>query len=1290
MAHPYTFARTLLVGALALWALGCGEVAVQDYAGGAVDLATGDLPADGASTGTDATAADVAKDASATEDSAQGEECVTDFDCISVPGKTPCKLPRCNKGFCQLQAQAPGTVCKSMTASASDCATPRCDQAGECSLTPVSDGTTCGFGICGKKCSAGECVAASAADYEDGNPCTKDWCDQGVQIVHEPTTDLQATCDDGDACTSGDACKAGVCKGNSSSCDDLIECTLDSCVAGAGCSHKPDAKGCSDGNPCTDDGCDLAKGCTASAAAAGGPCDDGNACTAGEKCDSAGGCVGKSTCACTADADCAASQTNLCLGALTCKDSLCVADPALLVQCPSGDSCAPVSCDPKTGQCAAKPAADNSNCNDGNACTTASSCQKGVCTGSAPANCDDANPCTADACDPVLGCQSTPGSGSCDDGSACTTADSCSGGSCLGTKVNCDDAVACTIDSCDSKTGSCAHKADSALCDDGNPCTTAGCDAKLGCQFPADDSAKCDDGDACTKDACKGGKCVGTNECACKEDLACNDNNPCTTDKCVQNKCVISSASDGSACDSGDKCQMPGSGVCQLGACKAGNKPIDCSSQADACNNAACDPGSGKCQKVAKTDGSSCDADGNGCTQGDQCQAGKCSIGKLLDCSASSDACNKGSCKATATDKASCIKTPVAAGTTCDDGKYCTSKDTCNSTGACTGGAAVDCSTLSGNCSDGVCDEAAKQCKSQPKASTTACEDGLACTAGDKCDGKGGCAAGAPLTCTGTACKPSKCDEVAKGCSAYNASSGAVCDDGNGCTTVDGCDGAGTCKGASPKTCSGDACNTAACDAKTGACVLTAVGNGATCSDGNPCTTADTCQSGKCAGGSAVVCKGDACNTSSCDTASGSCVKKPVTDGTACDDAQACTTSDVCKAGTCTSGTWTCSCKPATAATDCDDKKVCTTDACNLVGGAYQCVNTAQTGKACDDANLCSTTDVCTSTGACAGTAVVCDDANPCTLDKCDPTTGKCAYTANTGAACSDGTLCTSSDTCQSTGVCTGKATVCSDGNACTLDTCDPISGKCAFPNTPGPCSDANACTASDTCQNGLCVAGTSKVCNDSNGCTNDSCDVATGNCIYTPNSAACSDGSACTVNDVCSASKCQAGAFIKCSDGNLCTDDSCNPATGLCVYTVNAEPCNDGNPCTVPDTCKSGGCYGTAKLCTDGNVCTNDSCDGLTGNCGFANNTSTCLDKNPCTTSEVCSGGLCVTKALICNDNNACTKDSCNTLTGCTYSPVADGTLCGVKYLCQTFPIKIYCTPTCSAGYCESGGPFK
>ena len=1290
MAKSSTSARLWLGFWLIAASVGCGEVAVQgqDPSGSQIsgDLG-GDQGGDGSATAADSQgqdAIDAAQDVSAGDDVPQGSECVTDYDCISLPGKTPCKLPRCHKGYCQLQPMAPGTVCKSLTATASDCATPRCDQAGECAPTPVTDGTACGFGVCGKKCSTGECVPATAADYEDGNPCTKDWCDQGVQIRHEPITDLSALCDDGDACTSGDACKLGACKGVSASCDDLIECTLDTCKPGSGCQHQPDAKTCDDGDPCTDNGCDLALGCTASAAAPGGTCDDGNACTKGEVCDKAGKCTGTSTCACTSDADCAAAQTNLCLGPLTCVASVCVADPAKEVQCPSGDNCAPISCDVKTGQCAAQAATDGSACNDGNACTTSSSCQKGVCTGAQAANCDDANPCTSDACDPVLGCKSAAASGSCDDGSACTTNDSCSGGACAGTKVSCDDGVACTVDSCDAKTGQCANKADAALCDDGNPCTAVSCDAKAGCLFPADDTAKCDDGDSCTKDACKAGKCVGTNECACKEDSACNDNNPCTVDKCVQNKCVISSAADGASCDTGDKCQLPASGVCQAGACKSGNKPVNCSALADACNNAACDPGSGQCQKVAKTDGSSCDADGNGCTQGDSCQAGKCSAGKPLDCSASSDQCNKGSCVATAVDKASCVKTPVAGGTTCDDGKYCTTGDKCNASGVCASTAALDCSSLNGKCSDGVCDEAAKQCKSQPKSNTTQCDDGLACTSGDKCDGKGGCAAGTPVTCTGTACKPSKCDEVVKGCSAYNAGSGAVCDDGNACTAVDSCDGAGVCKGASPKTCSGDACNTAACDSKTGACVLTPVANGAACSDGNPCTTGDACASGKCSAGSPVVCKGDACNSGVCDTASGACGKKPLTDGTACDDAQACTSGDVCKTGACTSGAWTCSCKPATAATDCNDAKVCTADTCDLVAGAYKCSNTAQPGKVCDDANLCTTGDACTTTGSCAGKAIVCDDGNACTLDKCDGASGKCVNTANTGATCSDGSLCTQYDACGSDGKCSGKAIVCNDGNACTLDTCDASSGKCAFPNTPGSCSDGNACTGSDTCQNGQCIAGALKNCDDGNPCTNDACDAASGNCANTANSLSCTDGNACTLNDVCGSGKCQPGMAVKCSDGKVCTDDSCNTATGACVYLNNSAACDDGSLCTTPDTCKSGACYGTATVCNDNNPCTNDSCDLATGACVYVANTAPCSDSSVCTTGDVCSAGVCKGALIKCTDNNVCTSDTCSPKLGCLYDPVADGTICGVKFLCSTFP-KIYCTPTCQAGFCET-----
>ncbi|MDI7269410.1 MAG: hypothetical protein QME96_15590, partial [Myxococcota bacterium] len=49
--------------------------------------------------------------------------------------------------------------------------------------------------------------------------------------------------------------------------------------------------------------------------------------------------------------------------------------------------------------------------------------------------------------------------------------------------------------------------------------------------------------------------------------------------------------------------------------------------------------------------------------------------------------------------------------------------------------------------------------------------------------------------------------------------------------------------------------------------------------------------------------------------------------------------------------------------------------------------------------------------------------------------------------------------------------------------------------------------------------------------------------------------------------------APIVCNDFNVCTDDSCNPATGLCVYAANTAPCEDGNPCTTPDRCSGGAC---------------------------------------------------------------------------------------------------------------------
>jgi hypothetical protein len=50
---------------------------------------------------------------------------------------------------------------------------------------------------------------------------------------------------------------------------------------------------------------------------------------------------------------------------------------------------------------------------------------------------------------------------------------------------------------------------------------------------------------------------------------------------------------------------------------------------------------------------------------------------------------------------------------------------------------------------------------------------------------------------------------------------------------------------------------------------------------------------------------------------------------------------------------------------------------------------------------------------------------------------------------------------------------------------------------------------------------------------------------------------------------RCVAGG---CDDGNPCTDDACDPATG-CQHVPNAASCSDGAACTVGDSCVAGQC---------------------------------------------------------------------------------------------------------------------
>lgn len=106
--------------------------------------------------------------------------------------------------------------------------------------------------------------------------------------------------------------------------------------------------------------------------------------------------------------------------------------------------------------------------------------------------------------------------------------------------------------------------------------------------------------------------------------------------------------------------------------------------------------------------------------------------------------------------------------------------------------------------------------------------------------------------------------------------------------------------------------------------------------------------------------------------------------------------------------------------------------------------------------------------------------------------------------------------------------------------------------------------------------------------------------------------------------------------DNNKCTDDICNPVTG--VATHNPVECDDNDDETT-DWCNTadGACNHT-KDCADGDICTLDSYDSVEGKC---------VNSPLCTTpGQICSEGKCVKHCEAnadCSDGDLCTIDSCN-----------------------------------------------
>ena len=398
-----------------------------------------------------------------------------------------------------------------------------------------------------------------------------------------------------------------------------------------------------------------------------------------------------------------------------------------------------------------------------------------------------------------------------------------------------------------------------------------------------------------------------------------------------------------------------------------------------------------------------------------------------------------------------------------------------------------------------------------------------------------------------------------------------------------------------------------------------------------------------------ILCKNDgdcatafgdisACQKATCDLVSSTCKLQSLADGTQCDDGDSCTTADQCKNASCAGGTM-----------QCNDDNPCTADSCD----AGACVF-APTSAGCDDGNLCTQNDACKD-GVCTGDAnpdcecqtdadcaqfddadlcngvlgcvdsqclpkdgsiVTCDAslAGPCQEVACDPADGQCkAGPLAEGSACDDENACTKSDACAG-GVCKGAPVVCDDGNGCTADSCDTESG-CLFTNTTEGCDDGDLCTLDDACLEGECT-----------GATNPECD-----CTDDADCAEFEDGDLCNGTLECTGGKCvvEPGTVVDCSEdaaaAPACKVVLCNATSGACETkdALDGASCDDANPCTYEDHCLEAACKGLPLLCNDDNACTDDSCD-LGEGCVFAPNAASCDDGNACTTGDTCADGAC------------------------------------------------------------------
>lgn len=266
-------------------------------------------------------------------------------------------------------------------------------------------------------------------------------------------------------------------------------------------------------------------------------------------------------------------------------------------------------------------------------------------------------------------------------------------------------------------------------------------------------------------------------------------------------------------------------------------------------------------------------------------------------------------------------------------------------------------------------------------------------------------------------------------------------------------------------------------------------------------------------------------------------------------------------------------------------------------------------------------------------------------------------------ADCADGDLCNGVERCEAGTCVPAPPLVCDDDDPCTTDLCNATAG-CGHvddgcPATCGPgddglrCSDGTACTVGDVCASGVCV-GTPLACDDADPCTVDTCNATLG-CTYAeqPNPPGCVTTSDC--NFAADHQPCVA-------DGDPCTQDGC--LLGGCVVGLlqQVRQCDDADACNGREFCSSvKGCEpGSPPVCDDGAACNGtESCVPASGCVAGtpAPDGTPCDDGRLCTTGDACASATCVGSPRVCDDADPATTDLCTEATGClACAPLAAG----------------------------------